>query len=140
MLRRLVKYADRVFGWSRSLDGLRDARKRPRIATGRVIKALGVMMLARLGGLNSAAIVRLGHGRWDIENHGFNERASQWHAGHLYRHDANALLVFWLLACLAYNLFQPFVSCNLKSALRPRHSTIYFAHMICSELHQLASP
>jgi hypothetical protein len=89
---------------------------------------------------DTAAIVRLGHGRWDIENHGFNELANQWHADHVYRHDANALLVFWLLACLAYNLFHAFVSCNLKPALRSRHTTIYFAHMICSELHQFAFP
>ena len=58
MLRRLVKYADRVFGWSRSLEELRDTRKRPRIATGVVMKALCVMLLARLGSLNSLEALR----------------------------------------------------------------------------------
>jgi len=89
---------------------------------------------------DTAALVRLGHGRWHIENQGFNELANQWHADPVYRHDANAMLVFWLLTCLAYNLFHAFVSCNLKPALRSRHTTIYFAHLVCSELHHLASP
>jgi hypothetical protein len=89
---------------------------------------------------DTAAIVRLGHGRWDIENHGFNELANQWHADHVYRHDPNAMLVFWLLTCLAYNLFHAFVSCNLKPALRQRHNTLYFARLILTEVHQYASP
>lgn len=89
---------------------------------------------------DTAAIVRLGHGRWDIENHGFNELANQWHADHVYRHDANAMLVLWLLVLLAYNLFHAFVSRNLKPALRKRHSGVYFAHEIRAELHRFASP
>lgn len=89
---------------------------------------------------NTDTIVRLGHGRWDIENHGFNELANQWHADHVYRHKPNAMLVFRLLTCLAYHLFFAFIANNLKPVLRQRHTTQYFARLILAELHQYAPP
>jgi len=46
---------------------------------------------------STRTIVRIGHGRWDIENHAFNELANQWHADHLYYHHTNAIVVILLL-------------------------------------------
>jgi len=88
---------------------------------------------------DTAAIVRLGHGRWDIENRAFNEIANQWHADHVYRHEPNALLVFWLLTAFAYNLFHAFLHGSIKPALRERHTAIYFADLIRAGLHNLSS-
>jgi len=89
---------------------------------------------------DTAAIVRLGHGRWDIENHGFNELANQWHADHVYRHEPNALLVFWLLTAFTYNLFHAFLHGGVKPALCERHTVIYFAQLMRAAVHQCASP
>ncbi len=53
--------------------------------------------------------IRLGHQRWDIENHGFNfnELVHQWHADHVYKHDPNAMECFLLAAFLSYTSFMP---------------------------------
>ena len=89
---------------------------------------------------STGTIVRLGHGRWAIENYGFNELANQWHAGQVYKHAPNALLVLWLLVCLAYNLFHTFLSRNVKPVLRARHSAIYFAQFLAANLRVFTFP
>ena len=37
-------------------------------------------------------IVQAGHGRWGIENQGFNELCNQWHGDHGYKYNAHALI------------------------------------------------
>ena len=66
----------------------------------------------------TGAVVQLGHARWAIENQGFNELARSWHADHVYRHEATALLVFTLLAMLCLNVFCAFYRRDLKPAAR----------------------
>jgi len=39
---------------------------------------------------STAFVVRLGHARWDIENYGFQELVSDWHADHVYKHSRSA--------------------------------------------------
>jgi len=63
-----------------------------------------------------------------------------WRADPVYRHDLNALLVLWLLVCLAYNLSHVLISCDLQPALRRRHPIIYLAYEILAELHPRAFP
>ena len=63
-------------------------------------------------------IFDVGHGRWCIENHGFNEMVHAWHLDHCYRHEENAILVMLLLLCLAYNIFHIMITFNLKPPLR----------------------
>ena len=65
-------------------------------------------------------IVQIGHGRWCIENQGYNELVNSWHANHCYRHNANAMIVLLLLLCLAYNIFHAMLSFNLKPQARAR--------------------
>jgi len=48
---------------------------------------------------------------------------TRWHANHVYRHEANAILVFWLLTMLACNLFMAFYQRNLKPAVRWAYDT-----------------
>jgi len=67
---------------------------------------------------STAALVELGHARWDIENQGFNDMVNRWHADHVYRHTANAILTFWLAAMLAFNLFRAFYHGDLKPEAR----------------------
>lgn len=78
--------------------------------------------------------VDLGHLRWDVENRGFNELGKNWHADHVYRHEANAMLVFTLLTLLAYNMFHLFRARNLKEVLRAKTSKQHIAREMMSGL------
>ena len=61
-----------------------------------------------------------GHGRWCIENQGFNTLVNQWHFDHVFRHEPNAMAVFMLAILLAHIVFQAFYCCNLHPAVRSR--------------------
>jgi Transposase DDE domain len=84
--------------------------------------------------------VGLGHQRWDIENHGFNELVTGWHADHVYKHDPNAIECFLLLAFLACNLFQAFFALNLKPQLRTGRTRAFWIRLMAAELHDGISP
>ena len=89
-------------------------------------------------------IVRAGHGRWDIENHAFNELANQWHGDHAYRYNAHALMACTLLLFIACNLFHAFIERNLKPQVRAGRSQKYWADLIAAEFvvrfHRAAQP
>ena len=78
-------------------------------------------------------IVRAGHGRWGIENRGFNELRNQWHGDHAYKYTAQALLACTLLLFIAYNLFHAFLDRNLKPQARAGRSQTYWADLIAAE-------
>lgn len=80
-------------------------------------------------------VVGLGHQRWDIENHGFNELVNGWDADHVYRHEPNAIECFLLLAFLAYNIFHAFVALNLKPEVRRGKTALYWARLMAAEIH-----
>lgn len=86
-------------------------------------------------------IVRLGHGRWNIENQGFNELVNHWHADHIYHHDTNAMTVMLLLLYLAYNLFHAWLGRGIKPQLRRGHTALHFACQIKAAFYcELAPP
>lgn len=85
-------------------------------------------------------IVRIGHGRWDIENHGFNELVNRWHADHVYHHDPNAIVAMLLLLFLAYNLFHAWVRRGLKPELRDRYTPLHFSCLLKAEFYHHARP
>lgn len=85
-------------------------------------------------------LVPLGHQRWDIENHGFNETVNGWHADHVYRHHPGAMLAFLLLLCLAYNYYFAFCLRHLKPQLRDRFPLHYWARQIAAVLYAQADP
>jgi len=87
-----------------------------------------------------AHVVHYGHLRWDIENYGFNELGQEWHADHVFRHEANAILCFLLLTFLAYNLFHAFYALNLKAAARQGKAQNFWARLINAELHKEVIP
>ena len=84
--------------------------------------------------LGTEDFVNLGHGRWAIENNGFNELVTYWQADHVYKHGQNAISAFWLMTMLAYNLFHAFIRLNLKPQIREKHTKLYFLFMITAEL------
>jgi hypothetical protein len=75
-------------------------------------------------------IVRLGHGRWSIENQGFNEIVNAWHGDHIYKNHPNAVAALYLLLFLAYNLFHAFLTRNLKPALRAAYTMAFLAEKV----------
>ena len=88
----------------------------------------------------TARVVGFGHQRWDIENHGFNELGTDWHADHVFRHDPNAIECFLLVAFLAYNLFHAFLALNLKPAARHGKPQQFWANLITAELYREVTP
>jgi len=79
---------------------------------------------------STRAVIDAGHDRWLIENKGFREMGTFWHADHIYRHKAEAIVAFLLTLMLALNLFRAFVLLNIKPCFRARHSYLWFAQKI----------
>ncbi len=72
---------------------------------------------------STATVWHFGHGRWDIENHGFNELSSQWGMDHCFKHDPTAILAFLLTMLVAFVLVWCFFERNLKTPRR-EHGTL----------------
>lgn len=89
---------------------------------------------------NTRTIVSIGHGRWSIENQGFNELVRNWHADHVYHLDVNAIVATLLLVFLAYNIFYVWMERALKPALQARHTVDYFACQVRAEFYALLRP
>lgn len=75
----------------------------------------------------TSSVVHFGHARWQIENQGFNEVVTDWHADHYFHHHPNSLMVVWLTLFIAHAVFHSFVTRNLKPIVRQGHTTIYWA-------------
>ena len=78
-------------------------------------------------------VVQIGHGRWTIENDGFNQLVNEWHADHVYKHDLDAMVTLWLLVCLAYNLFSIWLTRNVKGVLRRGRTCRFWVRRIAAE-------
>ena len=75
----------------------------------------------------TASVVRFGHARWQIENQGFNELVTRWHADHYFHHHPTSILALWLILFIAHAVYHSFISRNLKPSLRHGHTNIYWA-------------
>lgn len=54
--------------------------------------------------VGSEALFRLAKNRWEIENQGFNDAKNRYGMAHIAHHEANSLLVHWLLILLAMTI------------------------------------
>jgi nitroreductase len=59
-------------------------------------------------------IWRIGHQRWGIENHAFNELTQHYHLSHCPHHQGVAIQAWLLILMLAFNLFELFVRVHGK--------------------------
>jgi nitroreductase len=69
------------------------------------------------GELDDAAatvIWRIGHQRWGVENHAFNELTKYYHLTHCPRHEPVAIQVWLLILVLGFNLFELFARLHGK--------------------------
>jgi len=81
------------------------------------------------------SFVLTAHGRWEIENKGFNELTTYWHANHVYKHTIGAIEAFWLITMLAYTLFHAFITLNLKPIIREAYTKLHLARLVSAELY-----
>ena len=79
-------------------------------------------------------IAGLGHDRWKIENEGFNELVTHWHANHYYHHHPNTIIVLWLMMFMAHAVFHCFQRRNLAPEQRKAHTAIHIAEQIAASL------
>jgi hypothetical protein len=80
----------------------------------------------------TSSIVRFGHARWQIENQGFNEIVTSWHADHSFHHHPNSIVALWLILFIAHAVFHCFVTRNLEPQLRQNHTLIFWARQIAA--------
>jgi len=92
------------------------------------------------GAVPTKRVVTLGHQRWDIENQGFNELVNGWHADHIYRHEPNAIECFLLIAFLACNTFQAFITLNLKPQLLKGRTRAFWSQLMATEIYESVYP
>ena len=90
--------------------------------------------------VSTGRAVALGHQRWDIENHGFNQLVNGWHADHIYKHDPDAIECFLLMAFLACNIFQAFFALNLKPQIRKGRTKAFWSTLMAAEILDGVNP
>lgn len=71
-------------------------------------------VVAGLEGYGPEVVWRIGHQRWGVENHAFNELTQYYHLTHCPRHEPVALVVWLLIRVLGFNLFELFVRLHGK--------------------------
>jgi hypothetical protein len=67
-----------------------------------------------LDGYPSKTIWEIGHQRWGIENHAFNELTRHYHLTHCPHHHPVGIIAWLLILVLSFNLFELFVRLNGK--------------------------
>ena len=65
-----------------------------------------------LDGYGLQTIWRIGHQRWGVENHAFNELTQHYHLEHCPHHEPVALVAWLLILVGAFNLFKAFARLN----------------------------
>jgi hypothetical protein len=72
------------------------------------------LVLAELDGYDVQTICRIGHQRWGIENHAFNELTQHYHLTHCPHHHPVAILAGLLILILAFVAFELFAKVHGK--------------------------
>jgi hypothetical protein len=82
---------------------VRVIRYRQHKADGAIIEAFWLTNFSthRVG---SQSLYRMAKSRWEVENQGFNDAKNRYGFEHITHHDANSLLVCWLLLLLALTI------------------------------------
>jgi hypothetical protein len=80
--------------------------------------------------LDCRTIFALAKSRWEIENQGFNEAKAHHGMEHACRHNANALLVTWLIALIAMLIDRLFRNCYLHRGDHPVIAAIELCHRL----------
>jgi Transposase DDE domain len=68
----------------------------------------------QLNGYGPEVIWRIGHQRWGVENHAFNELTQHYHLTHCPHHEPVAIVAWLLFLLLGFTMFELFVRLNSK--------------------------
>lgn len=68
----------------------------------------------QLDGYGPEVIARIGHQRWGIENHAFNELTQYYHLTHCPHHEPVAIIAWLLFLILGFTIFELFVRLHSK--------------------------
>lgn len=74
--------------------------------------------------VGSESLYRMAKSRWEIENQGFNDAKNRYGFEHITHHDANSLLVCWLLLILALTIERLYRLRYLRRGTHTPHSAI----------------
>lgn len=77
----------------------------------------------RIDPLPAQVVWQIGHQRWGIENHAFNELTRHYGLEHCARHEPVAIVVWLLIRVLGFVLFELFAKLHLKT-VRLGHQTL----------------
>jgi len=122
-------------------DGLewrsvRVLRYRYRSSKGEIVDAYWLTNYSQYS-ISSISLFRLAKSRWEIESQGFNEAKTRHGLEHICHHDANALLVGWLLLLLGLVIERLYRQCFLHRGERPPFTA---ADLLVLLVHALARP
>jgi len=115
---------------------VRVLRYRYRSPKGEVVDAYWLTNCSQQS-ISSMSLFRLAKSRWEIENEGFNEAKTRHGMEHICHHDANALVVGWLLLLLGLVIERLYRHCFLHRGTHPR---ITAADLLTLLLLALARP
>ncbi len=91
-----------------------------------------------LSGYGPEVIWRIGHQRWGVENHAFNELTQYYHLTHCPHHEPVAILAWLLFLVLAFTLFELFVRLHGKLWRQGRTTMKEIARQLNRALEVLA--
>jgi Transposase DDE domain len=74
--------------------------------------------------VGSESLYRMAKSRWEVENQGFNDAKNRYGLEHITHHDANSLLVCWLLLLLALTIERLYRLRYLHRGTHIPHSAI----------------
>jgi hypothetical protein len=90
--------------------------------------------------VSGRTLYRLAKSRWEIENQGFNDAKNRYGLEHICHHEANSLLVVWLLICLALTVERLYRLRYLHRGTHPVRTAIALLLLLQLSLGQPAAP
>jgi len=96
------------------------------------------LVTGELDGYGPEVIWRVGHQRWGVENHAFNELTQYYHLTHCPHHEPVAILAWLLIRVLGFNLFEVFVRLHGKLWRAGRVTLVELARQLDRALEAVA--
>lgn len=84
----------------------------------------------------SRTLYRMAKSRWEIENQGFNDAKNRYGLRHICHHEANSLLLQWLITALALTIERLYRLRYLHRGNHPVRSAIEFLRLLWLSLGQ----
>jgi hypothetical protein len=114
-----------------------ETRKKEKVLKTQVWKWLTNMPLI----YKAEIVYKFGHGRWDVEDRGFHDLATNCRLDHPFHHDPTALLAMIWIISIAFNLSYAFYQKNLKPQLKKCIETrLQLAEEIRSSIKNMEEP